>query len=226
MNERQKEVLLKLASDLSRHDEKIISQMKNCLDSPPRTSEQVGFYLSGKESDFENCFRFLIKLIMNTPYCCSCEDKYALEVADLWLSKNGLVELPEVFLKMAPNYYELPMDGIKEENLDSYLMSCFESHFLNGVKAIEKQFWQLGTPLMSIEKGEGDTMVFVCVTPDMYKAWENVKLGKTYQETPLGLTAPNWYEFWYFAVNTLGLNADAMKPPLDPSLNRNWRESD
>ena len=69
MTPEQAEQLVELARDMSGNDEALVGRVKLATAKPPRTKEEVGYYLSGRENDFENCFRYTISQL--TPYTSS-----------------------------------------------------------------------------------------------------------------------------------------------------------
>ncbi|MEO6603530.1 MAG: hypothetical protein ABIQ16_26840 [Polyangiaceae bacterium] len=47
--------------------------------------------MSGKENDFENCFRRTVALL--EPYTTSAEDKYSYEIFSLWIGEDCLLKV-------------------------------------------------------------------------------------------------------------------------------------
>jgi hypothetical protein len=184
MTNLQKEALLRMARDLSRGDPLIIAAVQAAIENPPRTTEEVGFYVSGDESDFENCFRKLCGLLDDSPWGSSAEDKYVREIFAEWVGPGRLAALPEEVERAFPD----PGDEVDAGRA--------KRHFGAATRAVENAFHRAGAPLLSLDTGGGDTLIFVNVEPTVADRWRDVELGKTYDGDTLAVRSPMWSEFW------------------------------
>jgi hypothetical protein len=195
MDAAQKTALLRIAHDLSRGDQTLIAAMEAAIANPPSTTETVGYYLSGRETVFENCFRKLASLLSDTPHASSAEDKYIFEIFDQWAER--LEALPEAFTK-AFWFLDAGSDpGMSEDESQEKARKSLRADYVAGVRALEKAFADAGEPLLCVDTGGGDTILFLNATPEAAERWRNVKVGETYEGVPLGIRSPMWDAFWF-----------------------------
>src|SRR5690349_6740595 len=102
MDTLQQKALLRLAHDLSRGDAKLVRAMKAAIAKPPTTTEDVGFYVSGNENAFENCFRKLCGLLEDREHVIGVEDKYCFDIFEQWTEAGQLERLPASLFKAIP----------------------------------------------------------------------------------------------------------------------------
>jgi hypothetical protein len=201
----QASALAAVAAELSRGDKRVIAKMKAALADPPRTTEEVGFYVSGDENAFENCFRKLASLLVGKPYAMSAEDKYIHELFEHWTGRGRLKALPEAFHSM------LPGSGAEPAAARARL----RKGFVTGVQAVEQAFEDLGAPLLSVDTGGGDTMLMVLATPETAARWRDVKLGETHDGIDLAVRSPMWDVLWAYLEYSSGV--DLGRPPKLPA---------
>jgi len=118
MTDRQKQALLALATDLSRGDAGLIAKVNAALANPPRTTEEVGYYVTEDNSDFENCTRKTVSVLSETPHAMSVEDKYVFEIFEQWTAPGRLAELPAAFRDMLPDWFGDEPEAEDEEAAD------------------------------------------------------------------------------------------------------------
>lgn len=218
MTDRQKKALLAVASDLSRGDAGVIAKVEAALANPPRTTEEVGYYVTEKNTPFENCFRKLVSLLAETPYAMSVEDKYVYEILALWTAPGRLDQLPAAFRDMFPDWFGVEPEA-EDEDAAEETRQKLTANFVAGVSAVEKAFEATGEPLLSFDTGSSDTMVFIQATPEAADRWRNVKLGESHDGEPLAVRSPMWNVLWgnisYSADLDLGDPPDDLpSPPL------------
>lgn len=212
MTERQKQALLALATDLSRGDADVIAKVQAAIDNPPRTTEEVGYYVSEKNNAFENCFRKLVSLLSETPYAMSIEDKYVYEIFALWTAPGRLDELPAAFRDIFPDWFGVEPEAEDEDDAEEF-RQALTARYVEGVNAVEKSFEELGAPLLSFDTGSSDTMVFIQATPEVADRWRNVKLGESHDGEPLAVRSPMWDMLW--ANISYAADLDLEDPPGD-----------
>jgi hypothetical protein len=69
-------------------DDDLVRLVRLATVTPPRTDEEVGYYLVARENDFENCFRYTVSQL--EPYTTSAEDKYVHEIFGQWFGEGDL----------------------------------------------------------------------------------------------------------------------------------------
>jgi len=221
MTPEQAAALVALATDISDGDVDVVRQIQAAIRKPPRTTQEVGFYVSGKESDFELCFRHLVTLLDG--YTSSAEDNYVYEIFPQWFGPDRLLEsppaelvaaFPEFLAESAEEADAAPDSGQLVERLAARLVQ----RYAPAVFAVERAFENVGRPLLTFELGGGDTLVFVNVTPPVAERWRDKVLGHTHRGHPLGLRAPLWDAFWAHVCYAFGLGdseppANVRRPP-------------
>ncbi len=212
MTDRQKQALLALATDLSRGDAGVIAAIKAALDNPPRTTEEVGYYVSQGNTTFENCFRKLVSLLSETPYAMSVEDKYVYEIFAHWTAPGRLEELPAAFRDLFPDWFGVEPDAGDEDAAEEF-RTTLTAGYVEGVKAVERAFEELGAPLLSFDTGSSDTMVFIQATPEVADRWRNVKLGESHDGETLAVRSPMWGVLW--ANISYAADVELEDPPDD-----------
>jgi hypothetical protein len=201
MNTLQQKALLRLAHDLGRGEASVLAAMTVAIANPPRTTETVGFYVSGKENDFENCFRKLCGLIEETEYGSSVEDKYCTEIFEQWVGPGRLQQLPQALSKAIPGYdtSEDPDSGGPDSGeANAEAIANLHKYFPTVAREIEMAFAALGAPLLSLDTNGGDTLLFVNAEPDVAERWRDVELGRTHNGGILAIRSPMWHRFWDF----------------------------
>lgn len=219
----QQKALLQLAHDLSRNDASVIATMKTAIANPPRTTEEVGYYVSGNENDFENCFRKLCGLLEETAYGSSVEDKYCTEIFEQWVGPGRLQQLPDVLSKAIPGYDtsdEPDCNGPDSGEANSAAIANLRKYFPTVAREIETAFAAMGAPLLSLDTNGGDTLLFVNAESDVAERWRDVELGRTYDGGVLAVRSPMWHRFWDF----LGYFLELRDPPGDLRPNRELRQ--
>ena len=210
MTDRQKQALLALATDLSRGDAGLIAKVKAALANPPRTTEEVGYYVTEDNSDFENCFRKTVSLLSDTPHAMSVEDKYVFDIVDQWTAPGRLAELPAELRDMFPGCLGDEPEAEDEAATDAFRQKLTAS-YVAGVTAVEKAFEASGAPLLSFDTGSSDTMVFIQATPEVADRWRDVKLGESRDGEPLAVRSPMWDVLW--AHISYAADLDLENPP-------------
>lgn len=217
MTPEQASALIDFATDFSRGNADLVASVKAALASPPRTTEEVGYYLSGKENDFENCFRRTVALL--EPYTTSAEDKYVYEIFSLWIGQDCLLKVapPELaaafpdFLSSNEEEEEAPPDSARAAERAA---ARIRSGYAAGVRALESAFDTAGFPLLSFDLGGGDTLVFANVERRIADRWRGKVLGYTHDGTALGVRSPMWGAFWNHLDYALGLDLGSPPPDL------------
>ncbi len=203
--------LLELMRDLGRGDETLLTKMEAAIAQPPRTTEEIGFYVSDDETDFANCFRKLCSLLDDSEYGTSVEDKYCTEIFEHWLESTMLDELP------AAVHHAIPEDGYFGETDPDEERKNVREHFPAAAREIEAAFDAKGSPLLSLDTGRGDTLIFVIATPGAAKRWRDVELGRTHDGDLLAVRSPMWHTFWEFiecaGADNLGAAPDDLPGP-------------
>jgi len=173
----------------------VIAQMKAALENPPRTTEEVGYYVSGSNNPFENCFRKLASLLSKSPYAMTVEDKYVYELFEQWTAPGRLKKLPAAFREMLPEWFGVEPEA-EDDDQAAEAREQLRKGYVKGVQAVEKAFVDLGTPLLSFDTGGGDTMVFIQATPKVAQRWQDTKVGETHDGVPLAVRSPMWDVLW------------------------------
>lgn len=216
MNTLQQKALLRLAHDLGRGEASVLAAMTVAIANPPRTTETVGFYVSGSENDFENCFRKLCALLEETAFGSSVEDKYCLEIFEQWVRPGRLQQLPEVLPKVIPGY------GTFDETDPDAACANLRKHFPTIAREIETAFAAMGAPLLSLDTDGGDTLLFVNAEPAVAERWRDVELGQTHDGGILAVRSPMWHTLWeYLGYAGFGEIGD---PPEELPPNRELRQ--
>lgn len=151
-------------------DEGILARVRDRLQDPPRSAEEIGFHPGIDDNPFERCFRFAVSELHREGRLMACEDKYSPGIFDLFRRK---VELPEA------------AKAISRDGLDP-------RDYLPLVRAVEARFAEAGTPLCTMWTGGGDHLYFVAVRPETADRWVNRVIGRTHAGEPLGLCRPRW----------------------------------
>jgi hypothetical protein len=218
MTPEQASALIDFATDFSRGNADIVASVKAAIASPPRTTEEVGYYLSGKENDFENCFRRAVALL--EPYTMSAEDKYVYEIFSLWVGEDCLLKVaPPELVAAFPEFLSSSEEEAEEAPPDSAraaerAAARIRSGYAAGVRALESAFDAAGFPLLSLDLGGGDTLVFVNVERRIADRWRGKVLGHTHEGTELGVRSPMWQAFWHHLDYALGSDLGPPPPEL------------
>lgn len=151
-------------------DEELQARVQERLHNPPRTVEEIGFYLGANDNPFERTFRYAVSQLDQAGSLMACEDKYSPELFELF---RRHIELPEragtiISPSLAPEDY-LPL-----------------------FREIEARFARAGTPLCTLWTGGGDHLYFAAVLADGLDRWLNRVIGHTHAGEPLGLCQPRW----------------------------------
>jgi hypothetical protein len=224
MNDAQKQALIELSKDFSRGDSRLVQQVETALAHPPRTTEEVGYYVSANNNVFENYFRKVASLLSSTPFATQAEDKYVYEIFDQWVAPGRLTALPQALKNAMPTLFatEVPAALENEKAMVQWAHTQLQAHFAEGVMAVEMAFEALGSPLLTIDTGGGDTLLFINVTPDAAKRWRDVEFGVSHEGVPLGVRSAMWGVFLDHFCYALGLRfvdeAQAPNLPHQPPM--------
>ena len=173
--------LLELAADLSENDKATTAAMEKALAKPPRTTEEIGFYVGRRNNDFENCFRYMVTLISRLDGVLHyVEDKYAYQILEDF---DDAVGLPDSVRAIFPKGRAPEQDE-------------FDRGYLGAMKDLEQAYKDTGRVLLSIWLAGGDTIYFAPVKPEVAERWANRPLGKTHDGQYLGLREPAWDVFY------------------------------
>jgi len=216
MDTLQQKALLRLAHDLSRGDAKVIRAMKAAIANPPSTTEEVGFYVSGNENEFENCFRKLCGLLEDREHVIGVEDKYCFDIFEQWTEAGQLERLPNSLFKA------IPLDDTFGDSSPENRAEKLRQYFPNAAREIDQAFAARETPLLSLDTAGGDTLLFVTPEPDTAERWRDVELGETHDGESLSVRSPMWHKFWKFIAYSSGLKLG--KPPADLPGDRPLRQ--
>ena len=216
MDTLQQTALLRLAHDLSRGDQKVIHAMKAAIADPPHTTEDVGFYVSGSENAFENCFRKLCSLLEDREHAVGVEDKYCFDIFEQWLDAGLLERLPTALLKA------IPLDETFGDAGPEEFAGNLRKFFPNAARELEAAFAGRGTPLLSLDTNGGDTLLFITPEPEAAERWRDVELGQTHDGGTLAVRSPMWHKFWRYIGYASGSKVG--KPPADLPANRPLRQ--
>jgi hypothetical protein len=210
MTPEQAERIVQLARDVSGGDEELVGRVRLAMVTPPRTTEEVGWYLDGRENDFENCFRYTVSQLEE--YTTSAEDKYVYEIFEDWFGEGRPVPapppelvslLPELF--GAPTEDDEPPDSARAaEQAASRIKAGFDA----ACRAVERAFEDAGLRLLNLDTGGGDTLVFVHLPPAVADRWRDTVFGHTYESKELGVRSPMWRAFRYHLSYALGVDLE------------------
>ncbi|MEM0962910.1 MAG: hypothetical protein AAGK21_10295, partial [Bacteroidota bacterium] len=186
----------RFAADLSGGDPEVLAITDAALVETPRTTETVGFYLSGRETDDENVLRCVTSALMTHGYTTAAEDKYQHEIFEQWAE---FVTLPDALVAAFPEILgeEDPWDEDDWESYQERRQQDVREAYVPVVRALESAFAEAGTPLMTMELAGGDTLVFLAPSAEVASRWSGVQLATTHQGKPMGLRAPDWDTFWH-----------------------------
>lgn len=207
MDTLQQNALLRLARDLSRGDAKLIRAMKAAIANPPTTTEDVGFYVSGNENAFENCFRKLCGLLEDREHVIGVEDKYCFDIFEQWVEAEQLDHLPASLFKA------IPLDDTFGDPSPENRAAKLREYFPMAARDLDEAFAARGTPLLSLDTAGGDTLLFVTPDPDAAERWRDVELGQTHDGHVLGVRSPMWHKFWKYIAYSSGIKLG--RPPAD-----------
>ena len=152
-----------------------------------------------------------MSLLAETPYAMSVEDKYVYEILALWTAPGRLDELPAAFRDIFPDWFGVEPEADDEDAAEEFRQKLTAS-FTAGVSAVEKAFEATGEPLLSLDTGSSDTMVFIQATPEPDR-WRDVKLGESHDGEPLAVRSPMWNVLW--ANISYSADLDLEDPPDD-----------
>ncbi len=202
----QKNALIRLATDLSRGDKNVIQQIEKAIKTPPKTSKEVGYYLGGDENDFEICFRKMASLLSDSKFTTSAEDKYIYEIFSQWEARLG--DMPNSIKEALPFIFDesYDIDELDEEEIKKEAVGRMQTHLLNGLNDIAKKFEKKSMPLLTIDTGGGDTLLFINVTSEVATLWRNVEIGRTHDDIPLAIRSPYWESFCQHLEYALGID--------------------
>ncbi|MEM9998282.1 MAG: hypothetical protein AAF809_11325 [Bacteroidota bacterium] len=215
--------LLHAAADLSRGNDALLRAVEAALASPPRTTEEVGFYITQYNTDAENVFRFFVSQLMQGGYTMAAEDKYQHEIFEQWEEQ---IALPEALKRLLPEVFSEGDGWFDEDNYEDYLedrRAEVHAGYVEAVRAIEAAFAETGSPLVTLEIAGGDTLVFMAVPPAVAERWAGVVLARTHDGKPLGVRPPDWDTFWHHLGYATGFTDGP--PPPGSTLPVVWREA-
>ena len=202
MESLQKKALVEIAHDFSRGDAALIVQVEAAIRTPPRTTETVGYYLSGRETEFENCFRKLTSLLMQSPYASGAEDKESLWLFSQWIGPGRLTQFPSGYVDAIATTPLDPSWHLPDADDDAYAADRprWEQQLLRtygaGVMSLQAAFDAAGFPLLPIDLNGGDTLPFIHATPVAAARWRDVQIGETHSGEPLAIRSPMWAALW------------------------------
>ncbi|MEM1117352.1 MAG: hypothetical protein AAF845_11600 [Bacteroidota bacterium] len=213
--------LRQFAADLSDHDPAVLAAADAALAETPRTTEAVGFYVDGRETDEENVFRCVASALMTHGHTTAAEDKYQHEIFEPW---SELVTLPDELVAAFPEILgedDPPEDDGDWEAYAERRQAETRAAYVPAVRALEAVFADAGTPLMTLELAGGDTLVFLALPEAVAQRWSGVHLATTYRGHPMGLRPPDWDTFWHHLGYATGLvDGD---PPEEATPPVAWR---
>ena len=166
------EALQKLADDLFPD---VADQVADAIVNPPRTTETVGFYLRGDESDFELAFRKTVTLSETCDHVWAFEDKYVHEMIATWQRNNVLPKkldpvITRVLDPFAKNSVFEEMEGSAP---NANIFSEIRRLYPDATAALEQAFADQGKALLSFDLSAGDTIYFVACDPDDAETWRD-----------------------------------------------------
>lgn len=187
-------------------------------DGPPRTTEEVGFYLGRDDTDQETRYRFMVSLLDRAGRILSAEDKYSHE---LLFDFTKMFELPPAFTST----FDFLLDesaGAADSGaaFRTALAAKVGAGYVGAMQAVEAAFEARGERLRTLWTAGGDTLHFIAVAPEVADAWTSRPVAYTHRGEPLGLRPPTWGAFYHHLSYAIGLGEDV--PPgceLEP-----WRE--
>jgi len=207
-------VELARALDIQQAD---LADLEASLASPPRTTEEVGFYVSTKNTDQENRYRMMVSRLSRAGRLLSEEDKYCHWLLEKFAEHT---ELPPAF-KDAFGPLLDPSQGPEDSGAAvADLTAHIRDNYARGVHALERAFETQGQRLRTLWTAGGDTLYFVLVSPDVAEAWTNRVVAATHTGEPLGLRPPAWAAFYGHLGYAIGLSGDAPEGLQMPA----WRE--
>ena len=218
MDALQQKALLRLAHDFSRSDQKVIRAVKAAIANPPHTTEEVGFYVSGDENDFENCFRKLCSLLEDHEHALGVEDKYCFDIFEQWVDAGVIEQLPAALFKA------IPLDETFGDSGPEEFAGNLRKYFPTAARELEAAFAVRGVPLLSLDTNGGDTLLFITPELEAAERWRDVELGQTHDGGILAVRSPMWQKFWRYIGYASGSKVG--KPPADLPGDRPLRQLD
>ena len=217
MTANEKDKLIDLITDISRRDLTLINEMKQFLQKTSFTPEELGFYFAKDETHSLCYFYKLMSLMMNSKYASFAEDKYITEVFQQWVGPGRLKETPEGILKiqaMIQNAGELYDKGIDPSKIAKDLLKELKTHLPMITQNIEKLFEDEGYPILTLDQGFGDTIVFIHVDQKTADKWRGVSFGFSKDGHEFGVRSANWERFWQHLSYTFMLPEEPVPSEL------------
>lgn len=188
--------------------------------SPPTTTEEVGFYVGRTHNAFENCFRFFVSRLSQTPHVMQAEDKMSL---DILAELERFIALPPSARALFP--FSFDADAFADDSgpgAQEAMVRRLAEGYLAFTQDVEKAFVANGKRLLSLWTVPGDTSYFVAVPEAFADAWANVVVGRTSSHEPMGVRSPAWATYYGFLTYTFMLPDHALPNGVeDPA----WREA-
>ncbi len=185
LTDQQTTLIHNLARDISNADTKVFHQVETMVKSPPSlTTEALGFYPRGDESEFERVLRATI-FTLSEKYLHCFEDKYINEALSDLVERN-------IIRKdwISGQAYEV-IDNLANGNCDN--ISAMQ---LNSTLAeIETALSQMGNALCSFDLSGGDTMYFFILSKEKGGHWCNVELTSPGDPLSLSVRSADWELF-------------------------------
>ena len=197
-----------------------LEKIASLIINPPRTREEVGFYLSGDESDFELTFRAAISEFSKRENVWQFEDKYVHEMIGTWVDAG-------VIPKKLPDPVRFALDPFAKNSVfaddddsspNANVFTVLRDAFPVAVAALERVFADQNQALLSFVLGpQGDTVYFAVVDEDFAIKWANTKLN---HDPEMGIAQPDWKRYWNFLGYAVGMPMSVGEPDLPE---RKWK---
>lgn len=208
--EKQADLFLDFARDVSGNDPDIMAQAQSLIATPPTTRETIGFYGLEKAPAPERSLRGIISVLEDEGYLLGVEDKYIYELPFV-LDQLGWAEGqddPDLdILTGLTAAYDAGRDPTPED------WQSFRSYFSVHTKAIEEAVARSDRRLMSLRIPLGDTMYVWAPAPDVAARWHDTALYvgvDTLGLSSVGLVQirvsdPAWDIYWDFMTYAMDI---------------------
>ena len=204
------EALLLFVSLVSGGNADVMAEMQSAIANPPTTPEEVGFYLSGDETEFELIFRKAVTELDNAGYLWAFEDKYINEMLDVWLQNKTLPK------KAITKDMKTAMGGFfpdfEDIEVTDELYEFMGREFAGAAEKVEQAFLKKGQRLLSIDIPLGDTLFFLLLPDQDAEKWRNVLFDVTADEQTLAIRDPMWLNYWEMIHYALDIHQEYADP--------------
>ena len=202
-----------LAHDLSGGDDALVAHVRQALENPPSTTEEVGYYGASGFPPAKNCFLFTITQLGKAGHLLSAEDKYVTELLDLFAER---VELPQAMKSWFPKRLGWNGDfdalGLTKAT-HGRAASRFAATYHRAMAELEGAFEAKGQALRLLQFHMGDTMPFILVDRPIAEKWSGVPICDDEDGRPLGLVRPDWERFFHHLCYAVGWELEYPEPP-------------